>query len=75
MNFRCLRTNMDFFTAALSGSQVYVVSPLNEDVFEIVDYGGKVEKFTPKSVKIAGSYYFRSQFEFRVDVKKDSAGM
>jgi hypothetical protein len=60
---------------ALSQSRVYVVNVLSEQMMEIVDYGGPIEKYTPESIKINGSYFFRKQFEFRVDVKKDSAGM
>jgi hypothetical protein len=40
---------------------------------EVVDYGGAIKKITPESIKINGSYFFRKQFEFRVDVKS-SAG-
>ncbi|MFK4348117.1 hypothetical protein ABH894_002601 [Paenibacillus sp. RC62] len=39
------------------------------------DYGGPVEKFSPESIKINGKYFMRNQFEFRVDVKKDSTGI
>ncbi|MDR6776237.1 hypothetical protein J2W98_000484 [Paenibacillus peoriae] len=70
-----LQTDIEFLAAALSQVQVYVVNPLNEDMMEIIDYGGPVEKFSPDSIKINGSYFMRKQFEFRVDVKKDSAGM
>ncbi|MDQ0046043.1 hypothetical protein J2T18_000315 [Paenibacillus polymyxa] len=51
---------------------------MGEDLIDIVDYGGPIERYTPESIKINGSYFFRNQFdqfEFRVDVKKDSAGM
>ncbi len=52
-----------------------MVQSLGEDLIDIVDYGGAVEKITPESIRINGSYFFRNQFEFRVDVKKDSTGM
>ncbi|WP_311083537.1 hypothetical protein [Paenibacillus polymyxa] len=72
--YKVLKSDIELFAAALSQIRVYVVQPLGEDLIDIVDYGGPVEKFTPESIKINGSYFFRKQFEFRVDVKKDSAG-
>ncbi|MCC3380673.1 hypothetical protein ACFQ5D_10615 [Paenibacillus farraposensis] len=73
--YKVLKSDVELLAAALSQVRVYVVQPLSEDLMEIVDYGGPVEKFSPDSIKINGSYFFRKQFEFRVDVKKDSAGM
>ncbi|MCP3746696.1 hypothetical protein [Paenibacillus sp. A3M_27_13] len=72
--YKVLKSDIELFAAALSQARVYVVQSLDEDLIDIVDYGGPVEKFTPESIKINGSYFFRKQFEFRVDVKKDSAG-
>ncbi|WP_353505574.1 hypothetical protein [Paenibacillus terrae] len=48
---------------------------MSDDMVEVVDYGGTVEKFSPDSIKINGKYFMRDQFEFRVDVKKDSNGI
>ncbi|WP_418027045.1 hypothetical protein [Paenibacillus sp. JJ1722] len=73
--YKVLKSDLELFAAALSQARVYVIQPLGEDLIDIVDYGGMVEKITPESIKINGSYFFRNQFEFRVDVKKDSAGM
>ncbi|WP_025717357.1 hypothetical protein [Paenibacillus sp. 1-18] len=73
--YKVLKSDIELFAAALSQVRVYVVQPLSEDMIEVVDYGGAIEKITPESIKINGSYFFRKQFEFRVDVKKDSAGM
>ncbi|PNQ79919.1 MULTISPECIES: hypothetical protein [Paenibacillus] len=73
--YKVLKSDIELFAAALSQVRVYVVQPLGEGLIDIVDYGGPVEKYTPESIKINGSYFFRKQFEFRVDVKKDSAGM
>ncbi|MBY7735378.1 hypothetical protein MJ749_13180 [Paenibacillus polymyxa] len=73
--YRVLNSDIELFAAALSQVRVYVVQSLREDMVSVVDYGGTIEKFSPDSVKIAGAYYIRNQFEFRVDVKKDSAGM
>ncbi|MET3207988.1 UNVERIFIED_CONTAM: hypothetical protein ABIC26_000924 [Paenibacillus sp. PvR008] len=52
--------------------RVYVVSVDEELRVSFEDYGGPVEKFSPESIKINGKYFMRDQFEFRVDVKKDS---
>ncbi|CCC85557.1 hypothetical protein PPM_2620 [Paenibacillus polymyxa M1] len=73
--YKVLKSDIELFAAALSQARVYVVQSLREDMVSVVDYGGTIEKFSPDSVKIAGAYYIRNQFEFRVDVKKDSAGM
>ncbi|MDN4078217.1 hypothetical protein QYF52_09740 [Paenibacillus polymyxa] len=73
--YKVLKSDIELFTAALSQVRVYVVQSLGEDFKSVVDYGGTIEKFSPDSVKIAGAYYIRNQFEFRVDVKKDSTGM
>ncbi|MHB0865219.1 hypothetical protein ACYCS5_29270 [Paenibacillus sp. SEL3] len=73
--YKVLKSDIELFAAALSQVRVYVVQPLGEDLIDIVDYGGLVDKITPESVKINRSYFIRKQFEFRVDVKKDSAGM
>ncbi|MGW8439837.1 hypothetical protein ACWGXJ_02355 [Paenibacillus sp. S33] len=73
--YKVLKSDRELFAAALSQVRVYVVQPLGEGLIDIVDYGKAVENITPESVKINGSYFFRNQFEFRVDVKKDSAGI
>ncbi|MDN4079608.1 hypothetical protein QYF52_16820 [Paenibacillus polymyxa] len=75
LTFKVLKSDIELFAAALSQVRVYVVQSLDEDLIDIVDYGGSVEKITPESIKINGTYFIRNQFEFRVDVKKDSAGM
>ncbi|MCP3746698.1 hypothetical protein [Paenibacillus sp. A3M_27_13] len=73
--YKVLKSEIELFAAALNQTRVYVVQSLGEDMVSVVDYGGTIEKFSPDSVKIAGAYYIRNQFEFRVDVKKNSAGM
>ncbi|MFC7559903.1 hypothetical protein ACFQ5D_09300 [Paenibacillus farraposensis] len=73
--YKVLKSDVELFAAALSQVRVYVIQPLNEDIVSVVDYGGTIEKFSPESIKINGSYFFRNQFEFRVDVKKDSSGI
>ncbi|MGO4953033.1 MULTISPECIES: hypothetical protein [Paenibacillus] len=65
-----LKSDIELFAAALSLVRVYVVQPLGEDLISVIDYGGTQEKFSPELIKINGSYFFREQFEFRVDAKK-----
>ncbi|QDY85955.1 hypothetical protein FQU75_22900 [Paenibacillus polymyxa] len=64
-----LESDIELFAAALSQVKVYVVQSLGEDFISVIYYGGTIEKFSPDSVKIAGAYYIRNQFEFRVDKK------
>lgn len=70
--YKVLKSDIELFAAALSQVRVYVVQPLSEDIVEVVDYGGPIEKFSPESIKINGKYFMRNQFEFRVDLNKDS---
>ncbi|WP_225999313.1 hypothetical protein [Paenibacillus sp. BJ-4] len=67
--YKVLKSDIELFAAALNQVRVYVVQLLSEDLVSVVDYGGTLEKFSPDSVKIAGAYYMRNQFEFRVDMK------
>ncbi|MEE4561526.1 hypothetical protein [Paenibacillus polymyxa] len=67
--YKVLKSDIELFAAALSQAKVYVVQSLGEDLITIVDYGGSIEKFSPELIKIAGVYYMRNQFEFRVDKK------
>jgi hypothetical protein len=57
--YKVLKTDVEFFAAALFQARVYVIYPLSEDIMEIVDYGGLVEKYTSHSVRINGSYFLR----------------
>ncbi|URJ48378.1 hypothetical protein [Paenibacillus polymyxa] len=61
--YKVLNSDIELFAAALSQVRVYVVQSLGEDVLSVVDYGGTVEKFSPDTIKIAGAYYMRNQFE------------
>ncbi|MEC0182887.1 hypothetical protein P4H61_15495 [Paenibacillus peoriae] len=54
--YKVLKSDIDLFAATLSQVRVYVVQSLCEDLVSVVDYGGVVEKFSSKSVKIAGKY-------------------
>ena len=55
--------------AALSQSKVDIVKALDDQMMEIIEYGGHVEKYTPESIIIEGAYYLRNQYEFRTDFK------
>ncbi|MHB0882030.1 hypothetical protein ACYCSE_15430 [Paenibacillus sp. SEL1] len=69
--YKVLKSDIELFAAALSHTAV----GRGFDRYCGLWDGGAVEKITAESIKINGSYFFRNQFEFRVDVKKDSAGM
>ncbi|WP_346836023.1 hypothetical protein [Paenibacillus polymyxa] len=73
--YKVLKSDVELFAAALSQVKVYVVQSLGEDFISVIDYGGTIEMFSPNSVKIAGAYYIRNQFEFRIEVNEGSAGM
>lgn len=73
--YKVLKSDIELFAAALNQARVYVVQLLGENMVSVVDYGGTIEKFSPDTIKIAGAYYMRNQFEFRVDVKEDSNGI
>ncbi|KYG94871.1 hypothetical protein ABEW24_25635 [Paenibacillus jamilae] len=42
--YKVLKSDIELFAAALSQVKVYVVQPLGENLIDIVDYGGTVEK-------------------------------
>lgn len=67
MNFayRILKTDTDFFAAALSQAPVSVWHVLEEGE-QLIDYGGVVEGFSPIAIKIDGKRFFRETFEFRL---------
>lgn len=58
--YRVLVEDQDFFVAAISQARVVI---FNKD--QLVDYGGTIEKYSPESIKIAGTYYIRELYEFR----------
>lgn len=60
-SYRVLKDDREFFVAALSESRVTIFHN-----GQLIDYGGCIEKYTNMSIKIEGTYYFRSQYEFRV---------
>ncbi|MGG4213427.1 hypothetical protein [Paenibacillus sp. FSL L8-0638] len=46
--YKVLKSDIELFAAALSQVKVYVVQPLGENLIDIVDYGGTVEKIIPE---------------------------
>ncbi|MNW39805.1 hypothetical protein D3C74_168990 [compost metagenome] len=70
--YKVLKSDIELFSAALFQMRVYVVSVDEGLRVSFEDYGRPVEKFSPESIKINGKYFFRDQFEFRVDIKRTS---
>ncbi|MHB0859669.1 hypothetical protein ACYCS5_00130 [Paenibacillus sp. SEL3] len=68
--YKVSKSDIELFVDALGQVRVYVVQLLSDELITVVDYGGAVEKFSPDAVKINESYFFRKQFEFRVDLKE-----
>lgn len=73
ITYRVLETDADFIGAALLQIRVYVVLVPEDNLPSIVDYGGPIEKVTPNFVRIAGTYYLRSDcYEFRFHISSNS---
>ncbi|MNN99167.1 hypothetical protein D3C81_2187430 [compost metagenome] len=69
--YKVLNTDADFLTASLIGARVSVWFRLDPDpIGHLMDYGGRVEAYSPVSIKIAGSRYIRDRFEFRAQINK-----
>lgn len=64
--YKVLKTDAEFLTAAMSQSQVDIIERRGELAGCTVDCCGPVRKWSPVSVKIDGSYYMRTEFEFRM---------
>ncbi|WP_340398037.1 hypothetical protein NST50_14270 [Paenibacillus sp. FSL E2-0202] len=64
--YKVLKTDSEFLTAALKQSQVDILERRGDLAGCIVDCGGSIQKWSPVSVKLADSYYMRSEFEFRM---------
>ncbi|WP_338532582.1 hypothetical protein RBB83_17230 [Paenibacillus peoriae] len=58
---KTLITDVDLLAAALTQARVTVY----EKDGHIADYGGVVEKYTPESVKISGTYFMRGVYVFK----------
>lgn len=67
-NYRTLKTDAEWMTAALAQSRIEVVERSGELAGIVIDYGGPVQKWTPYIVKIQDTYYMRGSFYFRVKV-------
>lgn len=69
--YMVLTSDADFLTASLTGTRVSVWFRLDSDpIGHLMDNGGRVEAYSPVSIKIAGSRYFRERFEFRAQINK-----
>ncbi|MFK4304346.1 hypothetical protein ABH892_004486 [Paenibacillus sp. RC254] len=60
---KTLITDVELLTAALTQARVTVY----EKDGRIADYGGVIEKYTPESVKIAGTYFRRGEYVFKAE--------
>jgi hypothetical protein len=60
---KTLITDVELFAAALTQARVTVY----EKDGSIADYGGMIEKYTPESVKIAGTYFRRGEYVFKAE--------
>ncbi|QUL53406.1 hypothetical protein KDC22_23850 [Paenibacillus tritici] len=64
--YRLLKSDIDFFIAALLQSSVSVRLQSDDEI--VIPINGIVVKIPPKAVKINGEYFFRDKHEFRVAV-------
>lgn len=55
---------MELLAAALSGVKVAVVLKNNSE--ELLEPGGQIRAYSPKSVRIRGLFYNRDLHEFRI---------
>ena len=65
MKSKYLSTDSEFLTAALTQVRVSVWFVEN-DKQTLMDYGGKVEGYSPLFIKISGKRFPRDLFQFRV---------
>lgn len=56
-----LITDLELLAAALTQARVTVY----EKDGRIADYGGLIERYTPESVKISGTYFMREVYVFK----------
>ncbi|MEC0241961.1 hypothetical protein P4H66_19345 [Paenibacillus dokdonensis] len=68
--YQVVKSDTELFAAAIFGSRIYIAFDDQEAGSKyVVAHSGPVEKYTPEYVRIAGVYYRRSQYEFRVHIK------
>lgn len=70
LSYKLLTTDADLFTAAIAQTRVAIFQRRGDLAGCIFDYGGPIQKWTPVSVKIADTYYLRSEFEFRMPLRQ-----
>lgn len=66
---KIIHTDTELFAAALFQLNVSVWERTADDIPVRTEDGGIIERYTPLSVKIKGTYYVRSECEFRVDME------
>lgn len=66
--YKTLKTDSEFLTVALSQCQVDIIERHGDLTGCVNDSGGPIQKWSPVSVKVADSYYMRSEYEFRVNL-------
>ncbi|MGP0579178.1 hypothetical protein ACTP13_19525 [Paenibacillus peoriae] len=64
---KTLITDVDLLAAALAQARVTVY----EKDGRIADYGGVLEKYTPESVKISGTYFRRGEYVFKTEITRE----
>ena len=62
--YKVLESDMELLAAALSEVRVAVV--LKNGTEELLEPGGEIRAYTPKSVRIRGLSYCRELHEFRI---------
>jgi hypothetical protein len=63
---KVLKTDSEFLIAALSQSRVSIIEQRSDLAGCEIDCEGPVQKWSPVSVKVADTYYMRTEFEFRM---------
>ncbi|WP_211750286.1 hypothetical protein [Paenibacillus sp. Marseille-Q4541] len=58
---KSLSTDLDFFVECVAQSKVAVYDMTGK----LVDYGGVIQKYSNKAVKLGDTYYFRDLYEFK----------
>lgn len=60
------QSDIELFAAAISQAQVLIAYKDMDADWEKMIQAGTIEQYTPNFVRIAGTYYARDQYEFRI---------